>query len=112
MICSSTYSLAVEVRDLFGLEVSGAEVEVTSPGQPVASGLTDGAGAWSAGGLVAGNYLVHVKYMGFVSSSEKMLSQDDRLLIQTPVSMNLILALVAVVVAGVIIIIFILRRRG
>lgn len=58
-----------------------------------------------------GKYIAKATYMGFASSSELLLIQDDRLTVRVPVSMNIIYIVGGIVVIALILMILRLRER-
>jgi len=88
---TTTYILTIEVRDLIGLPIAAAEVEVGNQNRLMSQGRTSANGDYTNTGLVAGSYTIQVKHMGVTISATQVVSQDSMMQVRTPLSINVIL---------------------
>ena len=105
-----TYSLTVNVKDLFGSNMVDAEVNVYGDNNWYKSGTTDSQGSISLGQLLAGEYKIDTKVLGLTTSSTVELNEDTTETMTVSVSMSTIgVALGVLAFAGIVI--FYLMRK-
>lgn len=111
-ISCQIYKLTVEVRDLIGLPISGADVSVLGPNGIVRSSTTDGGSAVFLF-LPAGNYTVVVRHVTQTDSAEVDLEGTKTVRLTIPFTTPVILMLIMTIGAGVVILVaFIIIRRS
>lgn len=105
-----TYSLTVNVKDLFGSNMVDAEVSVYGDNNWYKSGTTDSQGSISLGQLLAGEYRIDTQVLGLTTSSTVELDEDTTETMTVSLSMSTIgVALGVLAFAGIVI--FYLTRK-
>jgi len=105
-----TYSLSVNVKDLFGSNMVNAEVNVYGDNNWYKSGTTDSQGSISLGQLLAGEYKIDTQVLGLTTSSTIELEEDTTETMTVTLSMSTIgVALGVIAFAGIVV--FYLMRK-
>jgi len=101
VLTCQVFDLTVEVKDLMGLAVSGADVRIYfANGTLFASGKTDGAGRATFSQLPKSEYKAEVSNLGLVSSASFPLTATATKGLQAPLSIPVIALIVGIAVAG------------
>lgn len=85
-----TYDLTIEVKDILGLSVSNAEIELYKGGELYSSELTDGKGKLTLIEVPEGDYEIITKVIGVTTSKTCSLTQSLTEQIQVIMSINTI----------------------
>jgi len=83
-----THDLTIEVKDILGLKIPNAEIELYSDGECCASGKTDTNGKLTFTEIAEGQYDIEVKVMGQTVSLTRSLSQPVTAQVQVTLSTN------------------------
>ena len=83
-----THDLTVEVKDILGLKIANAEIELYADGECCASGKTDTNGKLTFTEIAEGQYDIEVKVLGQTVSLTRSLSQPVTAQVQVTLSTN------------------------
>jgi len=101
VLTCQVFDLTIEVKDLLGIAVSGADVRIYfANGTLFASGKTDGAGKAMFSQLPKSEYKVETSHLGLVSSASFPLTATATKGLQAPLSIPVIALIVGIAVAG------------
>lgn len=83
-----THDLTVEVKDILGLKIANADIELYADGECCASGKTDTNGKLTFTEIAEGQYDIEVKVLGQTVSLTRSLSQPVTAQVQVTLSTN------------------------
>ncbi len=105
-----THDLTVKVKDILGIKITNAEIELYTDGESYASGKTDTNGELTLTEIVEGEYDINVKVIGQTVTTTRTLSKPTTVQVQVTVSTNTI-GITGGIIVVVAIIAYLAKRR-
>jgi len=106
-----THDLTVEVKDILGVNIANAEIELYADGESCASGKTDTNGKLTFTEIAEGQYDIKVKVMGQTVTTTRSLSQPATAQVQVTLSTNTLGITGGIVVIAVLAGFYLIRRK-
>lgn len=106
-----THDLTVEVKDILGVKIADAEIELYADGERCASGKTDTNGKLTFTEIAEGQYDIKVKVMGQTVSITRSLSQPVTAQVQVTLSTNTLGITGGIVVIAALAGFYLMRRK-
>jgi len=106
-----TYDLTLEVKDILGLNIANAKIELYANGERYASGSTDEEGKLALSEIAEGNYEIRAKIIGITTSITCSLTQSKTEEIQVVLSIYTISIMGGIIVVVVLLGLY-LKRKG